>query len=76
VTPEQGQAVANRMGATYIECSSKESTGVDQVFELAINTAVAVEDQTRADPGATSGGGGGGGGKGGKKVRKRTCKIL
>src|SRR5271170_983947 len=73
VTPEQGQAVANRMGAAYIECSAKESKGVDQVFELAINTAIAIEDQSRADPRATNGGGGL---KGGKKVKKRTCKIL
>lgn len=57
----------------YIECSAKESRGVDQVFELAINTAVAVEDRNRADPGATNGGGGW---KEGKKVKKRTCKIL
>ena len=69
VTPEQGQAVANRMGATYIECSAKESRGVDQVFELAINTAVAFEDKNLAEPGATNGGGG-------KKVKKRACKIL
>jgi Ras family protein A len=61
------------MGATYIECSAKESRGVDQVFELAINTAVAVEDKNTADPGPTNGGGGW---KGGKKVKKRTCKIL
>ena len=58
------------MGATYIECSAKESRGVDQVFELAINTAVAVEDRNRAEPGVTNGGGGG------KKVKKRTCRIL
>ena len=57
------------MGATYIECSAKESRGVDQVFELAINTAVAVEVKSNAEPGATNGGGG-------KKVKKRTCKIL
>jgi hypothetical protein len=73
VTPEQGQAVANRMGATYMECSAKESRGVDQVFELAINTAVAVEDQSRADPGATNGGRLW---KGGKKVKRRNCKFL
>ena len=61
------------MGATYIECSAKESRGVDQVFELAINTAVAAEDKGRADPETTNGGGGW---KGEKKVKKRTCKIL
>ena len=57
------------MGATYIECSAKESKGVDQVFELAINTAIAVEVKSKAEPGANNGGGG-------KKVKKRTCKIL
>jgi Ras homolog gene family, member A len=61
------------MGAAYIECSAKESKGVDQVFELAINTAIAVEDQNRVDPRATNSGGGL---KGGSKVKKRTCKIL
>jgi Ras family protein A len=61
------------MGAAYIECSAKESKGVDQVFELAINTAIAIEDQSRADPQAMNGGGGL---KGGKKVKKRTCKFL
>ena len=73
MTPEQGQAVANRMGATYIECSAKESTGVDQVFELAINTAIQVEDNSTATPGSSSGRGGF---KGGKKVKKRNCRIL
>ena len=43
VTPEQGQAVARRMGAVYVECSSKETQGVDEVFELAVNTAVGQE---------------------------------
>lgn len=73
VTPEQGSAVARRMGATYIECSAKESRGVDQVFELAIDTAVAIENKSQADPGPANGEGGW---KGGKKVKKRTCKIL
>ncbi|KAL8903099.1 MAG: hypothetical protein Q9207_004148 [Kuettlingeria erythrocarpa] len=43
VTPEQGQRVARQMGAIYIECSSKESKGVEDVFELAVNTAVGQE---------------------------------
>ena len=74
VTPEQGQAVANRMGATYIECSAKEAKGVDQVFELAINTAVAVEDHNRIEAKHSSSGGGGF--RTGKKIKKRSCKIL
>ena len=44
VTPEQGAAVARKMGAQYIECSAKESKGINEVFELAINTAVQVEE--------------------------------
>lgn len=71
VTPEQGQAVAQRMGATYVECSSKEMRGVDEVFELAVNTAVEIEEgwYGRGPNGKNSAGGG-------KKIKKRTCKIL
>jgi Ras homolog gene family, member A len=73
VTPEQGQAVAQRMGAAYIECSSKEMHGVDEVFELAVNTAVGVEEQGWYSRDANGKGNPGGGAK---KMRKRTCKIL
>lgn len=40
VTAQQGQAVAKKMGAQYMECSSKEMRGVDEIFEQAINTVV------------------------------------
>ena len=40
MTPEQGQSVAKQMGATYIECSSKEMNGVHEIFEMAVDTAV------------------------------------
>lgn len=40
VTPNQGQSVANKMQAKYIECSSKAGTGVDDVFDLAISMAI------------------------------------
>ena len=43
VTPEQGQSVAKQMGATYVECSSKEMSGVHEVFDLAVDTAVGRE---------------------------------
>lgn len=41
VTTEQGMAVAQKMGAQYMECSSKEMRGVDEIFERAILTVVA-----------------------------------
>jgi len=69
VTPEQGRAVAQRMGAMYVECSSKEMRGVDEVFQLAVNTAVGIEEQ-RWTNGATPQGGGG------KKPKKRSCGFL
>ncbi|KAI3323842.1 ras-domain-containing protein [Xylariaceae sp. AK1471] len=40
VTSEQGMAVAKKMGAQYMECSSKEMVGVDEIFERAIHTVV------------------------------------
>ncbi|KAI9774279.1 MAG: Rho GTPase [Geoglossum simile] len=66
VTPDQGAAVAQRMGAQYMECSSKEMTGVDEVFELAVTMAVG--DETK---GSSSGS------RMGMRKRKRNgCKIL
>jgi Ras homolog gene family, member A len=84
VTPEQGQAVATRMGATYIECSSKEMKGVDRVFELAVNVVIEAEENSYhchdgADGAAAGGDGGGAGGgsfMGGRKIKKRSCRIL
>lgn len=34
------------MGAAYIECSAKEARGIQEVFDLAINTAIQVEDES------------------------------
>ena len=70
MTPEQGQAVAKRMNAIYMECSSKEMKGVEEVFELAINTAVGHEIVSREQNVSRSSGGSS------KKIKKRSCKIL
>ena len=78
VTPEQGQAVARRMGAMYVECSSKETDGVDEVFELAVNTAVGQEierkereSHQRMAPATSMGFG-----SKAKKNKKKDCVIL
>jgi GTPase SAR1 family protein len=72
VTREQGQAVAQKMGAQYMECSSKEMSGVDEIFEEAILTVVG-NDRSNSQqsnsgysnhPGAQM------------KKKKRSCKIL
>ncbi|OOQ88005.1 GTP-binding protein rhoC [Penicillium brasilianum] len=80
ITPEQGRGVAQRMGATYVECSSKEMRGVDEVFAQAVDTVVEIEeDGYVAQPTNNRNSGkpsGGGGVRPGKKIKKRSCKIL
>jgi len=70
VTPEQGKAVAKRMNAIYMECSSKEMIGVEEVFELAVNTAVGHEIVSREMNESRMSGGMS------RKKEKRPCKIL
>lgn len=36
--------MAKKMGALYMECSSKEMTGVHEIFDTAINTVVAEQE--------------------------------
>lgn len=69
VTPEQGAAVAKRMNARYLECSAKEQKGVNEVFAIAIDTAVQLEDASYETKASAPG-------KKTKKAKKRTCKIL
>lgn len=72
VTPEQGKAVAVKMGATYMECSSKEMTGVDDIFDTAVTLAVGEESRpidSRTGTGAPRM-------PGGKKPKKSKCKFL
>jgi Ras homolog gene family, member A len=57
------------MGAAYIECSAKESRGVHEVFEMAINTAIKTEeDSYEAKPDLR--------GVKVKKAKKRKCNFL
>lgn len=46
VTREQGMGVAQKMNAQYMECSSKEMKGVDEIFEQAIVTVVSNDRRT------------------------------
>ncbi|KAF5026093.1 hypothetical protein F66182_1815 [Fusarium sp. NRRL 66182] len=55
VTTEQGMALAKKMNAQYMECSSKEMRGVDEIFEQAINTVVANDRKTIEATAAVSG---------------------
>ena len=80
ITPEQGENVAQRMGATYAECSSKEMRGVDEVFAKAVEeqgwTAQHPTGRNTRNNRASAMPSGGGGARPGKKIKKRTCKIL
>jgi Ras homolog gene family, member A len=86
VTTDQGMAVAKKMNAQYMECSSREMRGVDEIFERAILTVVA-NDRKNQVPAASSSLGGSGslGGDGGRssmpgvglpKRKKRKCQFL
>lgn len=81
VTTEQGLAVAQKMGAQYMECSSKEMKGVEEIFDHAILTVVANDrknlEMQAAGSNASGGGAGGIGGIGPlKKKKKRKCIAL
>lgn len=81
ITPEQGHGVAQRMGATYVECSSKEMRGVDDVFARAVDMVCSMEEEgytnkpthNRTTSKASAGGIPS---RPGKKIKKRSCKIL
>lgn len=79
VTQEQGENVARQMGATYVECSSKEMLGVHEIFDLAVDTAVGREIQMKERKQTPQSFGGNGGATAvgrEKKSRKRECRIL
>ncbi|GAA6000880.1 uncharacterized protein JCM10292_006471 [Rhodotorula paludigena] len=70
ITPDEGAAVAKRIGARYAEVSAISGEGVDAVFDLALKEAM------RGFSGGGFGGlvGGGGGGAGRRRARK--CTVL
>jgi len=81
VTTEQGLTVAKKMGAQYMECSSKEMRGVDEIFERAILTVVANDrrNQEAMAPPRTSAGERSRTplpGMGMPKRKKRKCQFL
>lgn len=75
VTQQQGKAVAQKMGAMYMECSSKEMSGVQEIFDTAIDTTIRGQDELAQE---ANGKGAPGviGGVPPKKKKRSTCKIL
>lgn len=76
--------VARKMKAKYMECSSKEMVGVDDIFQSAIDIVVANDSRNQQAAETHTGGSGRsnresvqdlGGGVVVKK-KKRSCKIL
>ncbi|KAJ5670480.1 GTP-binding protein rhoC [Penicillium maclennaniae] len=81
ITPEQGHAVAQRMGATYVECSSKEMRGVDEVFASAVDMVCSMEEEGHTNQpshnrNTSKASAAGIPSRPGKKIKKRSCKIL
>jgi len=67
-------AVAQKMGARYMECSSKEMTGVAEIFAEAIN--IVVENDRNHQQQQQSQGGGTGQTTSGMRKKKRNCRFL
>jgi Ras family protein A len=73
VSQAQGEEVAAKMGARYMECSSKEMTGVHEIFREAIEEVVRSD---RRNVVASTGGASAGDGNARVKRKKRSCKYL
>jgi Ras family protein A len=58
-----------------MECSSKEMTGVEEIFASAINTVVE-NDRSHQQQQESQGGGGTGQTSGGMRKKKRNCRFL
>ncbi|KAK5108991.1 hypothetical protein LTR62_007625 [Meristemomyces frigidus] len=77
VTQIQGKAVATKMGALYMECSSKEMSGVHEIFDKAIDIAVrgGQDEQAHGDE-AARGTGSRGSDMPVRRKKRSGCKIL
>jgi GTPase SAR1 family protein len=76
VTPEQGRVVAKRMGAAYMECSSKEQDGVEEIFDMAVTMAVGEEQREQEESRQTSSSRGNISAIPPKKKKRSGCKVL
>jgi Ras homolog gene family, member A len=80
ISQQQGRAVAEKMGALYMECSSKEMSGVHEIFDTAIDIAVRGQDQLAEETAVRKGGAAGAAGPGmsvpAKRKKRSNCKIL
>ena len=82
VTQQQGKAVATKMGALYMECSSKEMIGVHEIFETAIDIAVRGQEEPLEETSKSSSAAkaprltAGGQVMPARKKKSRSCKIL
>ena len=63
------------MGALYMECSSKEMSGVHDIFDTAIDIAVRGPEEERANE-SRDGGRSGGAGVPAKRKKRSNCKFL
>ena len=75
VTQQQGKAVATKMGAKYMECSSKEMTGVHEIFDTAIDITVRGQD-VAAEPATGSSSRPGTATMPARKKKSKMCSIL
>lgn len=64
------------MGAMYMECSSKEMTGVDEIFDRAIQTVVENDRSNATQDFVGQGQAVGSARVGGMKRKKRNCGFL
>jgi hypothetical protein len=74
VTQQQGKSVATKMGAKYMECSSKEMNGVHEIFDTAIDITVRGQDVVE-HPSSSSGPGSSKTGSTAMPARKKKSKM-